>query len=75
MFQIGEKISFYCGGGRGGHNVAHCAVIKINRKTILLQENQNSYTPGQTWRCNMEWLKDNLTAKSMTIPGFNERFM
>lgn len=75
MFNIDDKISFYCGGrGRGGHVVASCKVIKINRKTILLEELPGSYKSGMQWRCNKEWLVDNLTANGMTVPGYNINF-
>lgn len=75
MFEVGDKISFYCGGrGRGGHVVAFCEVIKLNRKTVLLEEIQGSYSKGQKWRCNREWLLENLTARGMTIQGYNVKF-
>ena len=75
MFSLDDQIAFYCGGrGRGGHVVAHCKITKINRKTIVLEEVSNSYMPGQQWRCNPEWLRDNLTPKGMTIPDYNINF-
>lgn len=74
-FAVGDKISFYCGGrGRGGHVVALCTVIKVNRKTVLLEEGKPSYSPGQQWRCNPDWLIENLTARGMTITGYNTKF-
>lgn len=76
MFELGDQISFYCGGrGRGGHVTAFCEVIKINKKTVLLREQKPSYNPGGLWRCNPEWLIENLTARGMTIKGYNEKFI
>lgn len=73
-FAISDKISFYCNGrNRGGHFTAHCEVRKINRKTVLLEEVSTSYKPGQQWQVNVEWLLENLTPKSMTLPGYNEK--
>lgn len=73
-FAIGDKVSFYCTGtGRGGHNTAYCEVIKINRKSVDLQEMKPSYKPGQIWRCNVEWLMERLTPRGMTHPGYNEK--
>lgn len=70
---IGDQISFYCGGqGRGGHNVALCTVTKVNRKSVVLVENTHSYKPGQQWRVGQSWLMENLTARGMTVPGYNE---
>ena len=75
MFELGDQISFYCGGrGRGGHNTAFCKVIKLNRKSVVLEELRLSYSPGMQWRCNREWLLENLTARGMTLPDFNLKF-
>jgi len=75
MFALNDKISFYCGGrGRGGHVAALCRVAKINRKTILLEEVENSYSPGHKWLCYPEWLLDNLTPAGVTVPGYNLNF-
>ena len=76
MFELGDAISFYCGGrGRGGHNTAYCKVVKLNRKSVVLEEVQGSYSVGMQWRCNREWLLENLTAKSMTLPRYNINFI
>lgn len=75
MFALTDKISFYCGGrGRGGHLTATCRVIKLNRKSVLLEEEPGSYKPGMQWRCDREWLIQNLTSKGMTLPGYNINF-
>ena len=71
-YVIGQKIAFYCGGrGRGGHVAAFSEVVKINKKSVTLKELPMSYGAGHLWRCNKEWLEDNLISRGMCPSGFN----
>lgn len=71
-YELGQKIAFYCGGRhRGGHVAAFAEVTKINRKTVQLTECKPSYSPGQIWVCNKEWLIQNLVSRGMHSSDYN----
>ena len=77
-FANGEQIMFYVGGNN--HVSRTGTVIKVNRKTIKIEENPRSYSPGQVWICSKERLMSfdgyagAMVNRGMCIKGFNERF-
>ena len=75
MYYIDQKIAFYVGhrecSRRGGHVAAFAKVVKINKKTVVLEEITPSYSPGFKWVWNKEYLLENLVSRGMHTSEWN----
>lgn len=75
MYHLDQKIAFYVGNRegsrRGGHYAAFGKIIKINKKTVVIEETAPSYSPGIKWTWRKEWLLRNLVDRGMHTADWN----